>query len=440
LVELTGPNPRMNTGSVPAKLCTGWSISGRRGKFRLPGEAVAWGQRYGRRVADDPVSIAVGAFRWVVPVLAGGAALAAILSDPGSPFESVVAVAAVLPFVIWALWPRRLYALALVPVVGIAELVAQKSGDLEPLMFLVCIAAAVIGISEPSRVVVVIAGFGAAAIPFVVAEAYDDGILYAVWVMGVVLPLLLAWGFRRQLELADQLSAARHALARQVVVDEKRRIARDVHDLVGHGLAAVLLHVTGARHIIRRDVDAADEALADAEAVGHRSLAELRRTLSLLRTPNDDGTTTASPVPDAGDIADAVRAAQRGGLAVDFTLEGDVRRIDPIVGLSLHRVVDEALNNAHRYAPRAATDVTLTVGEDVAALVVESIGPLDTDHDTAASAEADRPRYGIVGMRERMAAVGGQVEAGPTPTGWIVRCHAPLAPSVPATPATEAKQ
>jgi signal transduction histidine kinase len=428
----------MNTGSVPAKLCTGWSISGRMGKFHLPGEAVAWVQRYGRRVADDPVSIAVGAFRWVVPVLAGGAALAAILSDPGSPFESVVAVAAVLPFIIWALWPRRLYALALVPVVGIAELVAQKSGDLEPLMFLVCIAAAVIGISELSRVVVVIAGFGAAAIPFVVAEAYNDGILYAVWVLGVVLPLVLARGFRRQLQLADELSATRQALARQAVVEEKRSIARDVHDLVGHGLAAVLLHVTGARHILRRDIEAADEALADAEAVGHRSLVELRRTLSLLREPTEDAATAALPLPDAGDIAGAVRAARRAGLVVDLTLEGDVRRVDPIVGLSLHRVADEALNNARRHAPRAVTDVRLRVEDRAVVLVVESVGPLDADGGFP-PVEPNRPRYGVVGMRERMAAVGGDLEAGPTPTGWSVHCRAPIGPGVSTAPVTEAE-
>jgi signal transduction histidine kinase len=390
-------------------------------------------------VVDDAASLAVGAFRWVVPVLAGLAALAAIFTDPGAPVESAVAVAAVVPFVIWAWWPHRILALALVPLTGAAEMFAQQSGDLEPLMFLVCIAATVIGISERSRIVVVIVGLAAAAIPFVVEQAYDDGILYGVWIMGVVLTLVLGWGFRRQLELAHQLSATRQALARQVVVDEKRSIARDVHDLVGHGLAAVLLHVTGARHVIRRDVEAADEALADAEAVGHRSLQELRRTLSLLRAPYDDGAAAAAPLPDAGDIADAVRAAERAGLDVDFTLDGDVGRIDPIVGLSLHRVADEALSNARRHAPRAVTDVLLKVEDDVVVLVVESVGPLGGDEDGLASADPDRPRYGVVGMRERMAAVGGTLDAGPTAAGWVVRCRAPLALAVPATHALEAE-
>jgi signal transduction histidine kinase len=383
-------------------------------------------------VVDDAASMAVGAVRWVVPALAGGAAAAAILSDPGSPLESVLAVAAVVPFVIWALWPHRMLALALVPLTGAAELFAQQSGDLEPLMFLVVIAATVIGISEQSRVVVVIAGLAAAAIPFIVEAAYDDGILYGVWIMGVALTLVLGRGFRRQLDLADQLSATRQALARQIVLDEKRSIARDVHDLVGHGLAAVLLHVTGARHVLRRDVEAADEALADAEVVGHRSLHELRRTLSLLRDPHDDGAIAAPPLPDAGDIADTVRTARRAGLDVDFTLEGDVRRIDPIVGLSLHRVADEALDNARRHAPHAVTGVVLRVEDDAVVLVVDSVGPLGADAGLP-SGYSDRPRYGVVGMRERMAAVGGDLEAGETETGWVVRCRAPLGPAVRAT-------
>jgi signal transduction histidine kinase len=217
-------------------------------------------------------------------------------------------------------------------------------------------------------------------------------------------------------------------LARQAVLDEKRRVARDVHDLVGHGLAAVLLHVTGARHLLRRDIDEADQALADAEAVGRRSLGELRRTLTVLRVPDADGI-VLPPLPGAADIADAVHAARASGVDVCFTLEGDPRQVDPVVGLSLHRVAEEALANARRHAPRAVTDVVLTVEDDVVELSVVTSGPLDADTDTEAASDDDRPRYGLVGMQERMAAVGGEFEAGATPGGWAVRCRAPLTPT-----------
>jgi signal transduction histidine kinase len=374
------------------------------------------------------VAASVGAFRWVLPIVAGLAAVLAVLTDPGSAVENAVALAAVAPFVVWAWWPGRLTAFVLVPVTAVAEMFAQQSVALEPLLFLVCVAAVVIAISERSLIVAAVGVFPALAIPFIVAQTFDDEILYGVWMMGIILSFVLGRGFRRQVELASQLSAARDLLARQAVLDEKRRVARDVHDLVGHGLAAVLLHVTGARHLLRRDVDEADHALADAEAVGHRSLDELRRTLTLLRVPGAEGT-ALPPLPGAGEIADAVHAARAACVDACFTLEGDPRHVDPVVGLSLHRVAEEALANARRHAPRAVTDVVLTIEDDTVRLSVESIGPLAAGGDTDTPADADRPRYGLVGMRERMAAVGGEVEVGPTPDGWAVRCRAPLAPS-----------
>jgi signal transduction histidine kinase len=374
------------------------------------------------------VAASVGAFRWVLPVVAGLAAVSAVLTDPGSAIENVVAVAGVAAFVVWAWRPSRLTAFALVPVSGVVEMFAQRSIALEPLMFLVCIAATVIAITERSFIVAGVATLPALAIPYLVARTFDDEILYGVWMMGIVLSFVLGRGFRRQVELTAQLSVARDLLARQAVLDEKRRVARDVHDLVGHGLAAVLLHVTGARHLLRRDIDEADQALADAEAVGRRSLGELRRTLTVLRVPDADGI-VLPPLPGAADIADAVHAARASGVDVCFTLEGDPRQVDPVVGLSLHRVAEEALANARRHAPRAVTDVVLTVEDDVVELSVVTSGPLDADTDIEAASDDDRPRYGLVGMQERMAAVGGEFEAGATPGGWAVRCRAPLTPT-----------
>jgi signal transduction histidine kinase len=372
------------------------------------------------------VAASVGAFRWVLPIVAGLAAVAAVLTDPGSAIENVVAIAAVAPFVVWAWWPGRLTALALIPTLGVAEMFAQQSVALEPLMFLVCIAGAVIAVTERFPIAAAVATLPLLAIPYLVARTFDEEILYGVWMMGIVLSFVLGRGFRRQVELAAQLSAARDLLARQAVLDEKRRVARDVHDLVGHGLAAVLLHVTGARHLLRRDVDEADHALADAETVGRRSLDEVRRTLTLLRGPATEGT-ALPPLPGAGDIADAVQAARVAGFDARFTLEGDLRHVDPVVGLALHRVAEEALANARRHAPIAVTDVVLSIEDDTVRLSVETNGPLAGNADTPA--DADRPRYGIVGMRERITAVGGDFEAGPTPTGWAVHCRAPLAPS-----------
>ncbi|HEY3140519.1 MAG TPA: histidine kinase [Acidimicrobiales bacterium] len=377
----------------------------------------------------DATVVPTGAnlLRRFIPLMAGVVAVMAVLTDPGTAVENVVAALAVLPFVIWVFRPRWMPPLALVLAVSAAEFVLNRSGGLEATLFLLCIATMVVGVWEPSRLVVAVAGGIAIATPVVAEALYRDGIFTGIWVMGILLPLMLGRAFRSQVELTTKLSAARQELARQAVLDEKRRIARDVHDLVGHGLAAMLLHVTGARHVLRRDIDAADEALADAESVGRRSMQELRSTLAVLRLPDGEVSADAAPVPDVGDITEVVAAAGASGLDVAMRTEGDLEQVDPVVGLSLHRVVEEALANARRHAPRAVTDVVLVVKDEAVTLVIDTVGPLRS----AEPADDDGPRYGLIGMRERMAAVGGRFAAGPTSTGWEVRCHAPLvAPDV----------
>lgn len=354
-------------------------------------------------------------------MLASVVALFAVVTDPGTAVENLVASAAVVPFVLWAWRPAALPTFRLVLLVAVLQFAAQRSGDLEPLLFLVAIAAGIVGAWESSRWAAVVAGAVAVTMPLMVELVVDDDIHFGVWTIGVLLLLLLGRMSRWQLRLVADLAEAREGLARQAAVEEKQRIARDVHDLVGHGLAAMLLHVTGARHVLRRDLDEADRALADAEAVGQRSMEELRRTLHVLRAAQAEPVADP-PLPDADDIGVAVDMARAAGVEARFRVVGDLSRIDSIVGLSLHRVVEEALTNARRYAPRAVTEVVLRVEQDGVVLTVDSVGP--TADPTPV--DGDRPRYGIVGMRERMAAIGGDLEAGPTATGWSVRARAPL--------------
>ena len=110
-----------------------------------------------------------------------------------------------------------------------------------------------------------------------------------IWVVGIVFPWVLGRVFVRQAQLAAELDATRRELAQQALLAERRRIARDVHDFVGHGLAAVMLQVTSARHVLRRDPASAEEALRSAEEVGRRSMEELRRTVTLLRSDDEAG-------------------------------------------------------------------------------------------------------------------------------------------------------
>jgi signal transduction histidine kinase len=298
---------------------------------------------------------------------------------------------------------------------------AQRSGQLEPLLFEVSLLAFVIGRSASSTTESVVLGLLAVLAPVAATVIQDPSeISTGIWILGIVFPWVFGRAAGRQAELLAELKATRRELAQQALLVERRRIARDVHDFVGHGLAAVMLQVTSARHVLHRDPAAAEEALRSAEEVGRRSMRELRRTVALLRS--DDEGAVAPPVPSASEIPALVEDARAGGLAVELRMRGDHSGLAAGVGVALYRIAQEALANAARHAPRARTVLGLEVGEGRASLVAETIGP----RVAAPAGESDRAGYGLIGMRERAAALGGELTAGPTPEGWLVTCTLPL--------------
>jgi signal transduction histidine kinase len=362
--------------------------------------------------------------RVFVPAFALVAAIVAAVTDPASAPDLVFAALAVGAFALWAYVPGvPLSALAvgvLVPVVA-----AQHSGELEPLLFEASLLAFVVGLWAPSPRAAVVLGLLVAAAPVVAALIQDPAeIAVGIWILGIVFPWLIGRASARQAQLAAQLDATRRELADQALLEERRRIARDVHDFVGHGLVAVMLQITSARHVLRRDPDAAEEALRSAEDLGRRSMRELRRTLALLRT--EDEAAVAPPLPSAQEIAELVDSAQAGGLAVELRTHGDLDRIGSSVGVALYRISQEALANAARHAPDARTVLEIDVADGRASLVAETTGPTP-----GADGEAERPQYGLLGMRERATALGGELTAGPTPGGWRVSCLLPLEAEVP---------
>ena len=135
-------------------------------------------------------------------------------------------------------------------------------------MFLVAVAAVIVARSEgpPWRIGAVCLALVASPAVIVALQPSGNRIAWGIWVIGIAFSAVIGRGMYRQERLSDELEAARLQLAVQAQAEERRRIARDVHDLVGHGLAAVLMQVTSARHVLRRDTDAAEEALAAAEA------------------------------------------------------------------------------------------------------------------------------------------------------------------------------
>jgi signal transduction histidine kinase len=358
--------------------------------------------------------------RNLVLPLAVAIAVVAALTDPSWSVDLLVGAIAVGAFAVWTFVPNvPLWAVSLGVIAPVA--LAQHSGQLEPLFFEVSLLAFAIGRwAKPTRYAIAL-GLLAVATPVATGLIQDPSeIAVGIWMGGIAFPWVLGRAAGRQSELMAELEATRRELARQAVLAERRGISRDVHDLVGHGLAAVMLQVTSARHVLRRDPASAGEALLEAEEIGRRSMEDLRRTLTALRS-DDDEAAVATPLPSAREIAALVEEARATGLAVELTVRGDLSSIVQSVGAALYRVAQESLANAARHAPKAKTTLQLEVADGQVSLVAETVGPLET----ATGDPQARPRYGLVGMRERAAALGGEFAAGPTLAGWTVTCRLP---------------
>jgi signal transduction histidine kinase len=360
------------------------------------------------------------ALRRVLPFFSLAFALVAAITQPSSAADLALTAVPVAAWSLWAFAPN--VPLAAVSVaIAVPVIVAQRSGELEPVMFNVSLLA--FAAARWSRSLTEAASLGAlaAATPVLVALVQDPmEVATGIWVVAIVFIWVVGRAVARQERLVNELEGTRRQLAQQALLSERRRIARDVHDFVGHGLAAVMLQVTSARHVLRRDADAAEEALRSAEEVGRRSMQELRRTVTLLRSDDEAG--VAAPVPSASEIPALVDQARAGGLAVELHTRGDLSRLPPGIGLALYRIAQEALANAARHAPRARTVLGLELGDGRVALVAESSGPVVA----GSASERERPHYGLIGMQERATALGGAFAAGPTSNGWRVRCELPM--------------
>ena len=257
----------------------------------------------------------------------------------------------------------------------------------------------------------------------IVAAAWisDGGFSWLAWIAAEVLLFVIGRTLQRQDLLVHNLEIARRALADQAVADERRRIARELHDVAGHTLAAVMLHVTGARHVLRRDVDEAERALLEAEAVGRASMDQIRVTVEALRT-SERG--VDPPLPEADRLHDLVDEYRRAGLSIDASIDDAVGELREPVGLAMHRIVREALANVAQHAATNRVAVVAAVGQGAVRLVVSDHGR----RPTRVSSDAGRAHgFGLVGMAERARSLGGSVSAEPSADGWRVEAVLPLA-------------
>lgn len=251
--------------------------------------------------------------------------------------------------------------------------------------------------------------------------ALHRGVLAVFWAGGIALGVVSGWSMRTQRRLMRDLQAARAELERAALVEERRRIARDVHDLIAHSLTVVMLHLTAARLALKRDVEEASATLTEAERLGREALSEVRSLVGLLR--RDDPVEPRGSVPRAGDLRQLVDRLREAGMAIELRIDGQLERLSAAAGLVVYRVGQEALSNAARHAPGAHVKVRLEVSSGEARLSVRDWGRTATESLNAASAVGG---HGLDGMRERVALVGGLLRAGPALPGWEVECLLPI--------------
>jgi signal transduction histidine kinase len=355
--------------------------------------------------------------RWFAGVAAAAAAVVGGLATVGAGAEAraeVAALSAVSVAAFLVCLRRRLPTGLLIAWTFAPPVVLALRERSEGTYFLLVVAVCYLTLVEPDRRVRVAAGLVAVATPAAVELLVRPDWGWPFWCGGILFGWLSAEQMRRFRELVAELTATRERLAEQAVHLERRRIAGDLHDLVGHTLGVLLLHVTGARRRLRDDPAAAEEALRQAETIGRAALAEVRRSVAALR---DEPGAALAPLPAAADVPELV--AWTAG-PVELAVTGELAAVEPVAGAAVYRVVQESLANAARHAPGAAVRVVVDVTADRVQVVVR-------DRGRAGPAPAPGAGVGLVGMRERVEALGGRLSAGPDGPGWTLRAEIPRA-------------
>jgi signal transduction histidine kinase len=223
----------------------------------------------------------------------------------------------------------------------------------------------------------------------------------------------------RLADLAAQLEREREEKARLAVAAERARIARELHDVVAHGISVIAVQAGSGRHTLKADPEGASDAFRAIESTSRQALVEMRRLLGLLREGNEPA--AAAPTPGMDSHAELIEQARAAGLSVSVDVEGEPRALPPGIDLAAYRILQEALTNVRKHAPGARAAVRLRYGAHQFEIEVR-------DHGARADARragVEGGGHGLIGMRERVALYRGELDAGPLPDGGF-RVHARL--------------
>ena len=296
---------------------------------------------------------------------------------------------------------RRRHPVALAIGISVAlVLTALRGQPLESIGILVTVVVAVWSLSTERAMRPALAGAAVLAVGVAASILGDPS--DSAWNIPPTLFLFVAVPFAAGLALRERSRRG----AREALALERARIARELHDVVAHGVSLIALQADAAGSALQHD-PARAAAPVEAIAVTARAcLVELRRLLDIVRAPEDED--PRAPRPGVARLPELVDGARRAGLQVDLRIEGEVGDLAPGIDLAVFRVAQEALTNALKHAAMARVAVTLRYrAADVEIEVVDDGRP----------PPATEEGFGLMGMRERVGLYGGRVDAGPRPGG-----------------------
>jgi signal transduction histidine kinase len=236
---------------------------------------------------------------------------------------------------------------------------------------------------------------------------------------------------------AERAEREREEDARRRVAEERLRIARDLHDSVGHHLALISVQSDVAGRAVDGDAAEAREALSHVKSASRKALEELRDTVGLLRQPGDPVAPVTIPAPGLDALDDLLGSLRDSGLAIDFLVKGTVMPLAPAADLTSYRVIQESLTNVRKHSRGRHARLTLGYDRHELLITVDDLGGPEAgsrgEPGPAPGRECPDGGHGIPGMRERVLALGGRFSAGPRPGGaFRVTAALPYQPLEPA--------
>lgn len=285
-------------------------------------------------------------------------------------------------------------------------------------------AMATFGASEERRIAYAGLVIAFATLAYVM-HAFHNGLPDIPWITGF---FIAAWltGFilnsrsRQTAELrerAERLEREREAQARAAVAEERARIARELHDIVGHSVSVMTVQASAVRRLLREDQQREREALQIVEEQGRAALSEMRRLVGVLRRPEE--APALVPQPSLEYVGKLVEQTREAGLPTELRLEGEPAELPQGIDLTAYRFVQEGLTNALKHANAKHAEVVVRYDNGSVELVVRD----DGTGDGAGGGSG----HGLVGIRERIAVYGGELAAGPRPEGgYELRARLPV--------------